>query len=139
MTILADFLRDSSGKAWRIYADENGALVVSDVSTASQESESWTDSSYTVPTTFTPIYRTLADSAGNIWYIYPDTNGGIVVDDTEPTAIAGVWVEPDYGLDESEASTGNEIYLALKDVAEKDWYFYPNSDGSYTMTDTEPS
>ena len=139
MTVLADFLKDTSGKTWIVYPDGEGGMAVSDESTVSQESESWTDPSYTIPTTFAPVYRTLADGDGNTWYMYIGIAGSIVISDTVPTAVAGIWMDPNYGLATQEATTGDEIYMAYQDINETDWYVYPDGEGGYTITTTQPS
>lgn len=141
MTILADFLRDTTGKVWRIYPNISGELVIFNSLLTPWDEEDWSDPSYTIPTAQALTYRTLADSAGKTWYIYMNTNGEIVITDTAPTVTTGVWSEPLYGLPvtPNEATTGNEIYLSLVDSAATDWFVYPNADGELIISTTEPT
>ena len=137
MTILADFLRDTTGKVWRIYPNISGELVIFN---SLWDEEDWSDPSYIIPTTQALTYQTLADSAGNTWYIYVNTDGEIVITDTAPTVTAGVWSEPTYNpVTADEAATGNEIYLSLVDSAATDWFVYPNADGELIISTTEPT
>ena len=147
MTVLADFLRDTTGKIWRIYPNTRRNPVTGQYQSAellmtdSLWDDAWSDPSYTIPTAQALTYRTLADSAGKTWYIYMNTNGEIVITDTAPTVTTGVWSEPLYGLPvtPNEATTGNEIYLSLVDSAATDWFVYPNADGELVISTTEPT
>lgn len=140
MTILADYLRDNTGKTHRIYPNADGELVI----TSDYWDESWTNPTYAYGSTYTD-YQTLADSAGNTWYIYLNTEGEyteIVISDTAPSSNAGVWLDPVYETGKqapTEATTGDEIYMALQTSGGADYYVYPNSDGELVITTTEPS
>lgn len=138
MTTIADYLRDSNGTVHRIYPNSDGELVI----TTSLWDDIWTDPSYTIPTDQGFTYRTLADSAGTTWYLYPSptTEGELVLSNALPNVTVGVWNEPIYVpvLTEAEAVSGNEIYLAMAD-ATTDWYVYPNSDGELIISTIEPS
>ncbi len=147
MPILADHLRDANNKLYRIYPDANGELhiappVESDAWTDdTYTSDSWTDPSYTTPDT-PLLYQTLADSAGTTWYVYVNTDGEIVISTVQPTGqdatLTGAWREF-LEITPTEATVGDEIYLALKDSDNTDWYVYPNSNGELIITNTEPS
>jgi len=143
MTIVADFLRDSAGKWWKVYPTDHGELAITDVIDY-PSTEVWTQPTYTVPTTYQTTYRTLADSAGTTWYVYMNTDGEVVISTTQPTTVdAGIWYDYVYGyhtnVDETEATTGDEIYDALEDINGTDWFIYPNADGELIITTTEPS
>ena len=142
MTIVADFLRDNSGKTWKVYPNTDGELVITDA-VDYPDTETWTEPSYLAPTTHQITYRTLADSAGTTWYVYVNTDGEIVISIIQPSTVAeGIWYDTLYGYhtntDEQEAATGNEIYDALKDIDGVNWYVYPNANGELIMTTTEP-
>ena len=141
MTILADFLRDSQGSVHRIYPIGGGELRI----TTSQLDDGWSDPSYTIPSGGELTYQTLVDSAGTTWYLWPTSieegEGELWLTTVLPDPIEGTWNEPIYGdkLTPTEATTGNEIYLAMRQLDATDWYVYPDGEGGYTITTTEPS
>jgi len=136
MALLADYLRDSENKVYRIYPNAYGELVID---TDLYGDDPWTYPTYTVPTNARTV-RTLADSGGTTWYLYINTHGEAVLTDTDPTPSAGYWADPIYGVTvtETEATVGDEIYLALAD-ATTDFYVYPNTDGELVLSTTEPA
>ena len=148
MTTLADFLRDSAGTLWKIYASGDGEIIVTTGEVTglyngwtqtTYNAATWTEATYSIPTSIKPTVRTLADSAGTTWYMYMDPEGALVLSTTEPSAVPGTWTKYDYGLDETEASTGDEVYLKVDDISGTDWFVYPSVDGEYILTTTEPS
>ena len=139
MTTLADFLRDSAGTLWKIYASGDGEIVVAhgDMSGIYPD---WTEATYITPAGAAPTYRTLADSAGTTWYMYMDPSGSLVLSTTEPTAVGGTWNKYEYiSIPETEATIGDEIYLNIEDLTGTDWYVYPSEDGEFILSTTEPS
>ncbi|MBU1235013.1 MAG: hypothetical protein KKC77_19170 [Proteobacteria bacterium] len=136
MTLLADYLRSTDNEIYRIYPNADGELVID----TDLWEDGWTDESYIIPTESGLTYRTLADSAGTTWYLYA-SNQELVLTTTAPSATVGTWNDYIYGnaITETEATVGDEIYLALADSDSTDWYVYPNSDGELIITTTEPS
>jgi len=144
MALLADFLRDNTGSIVRVYADADGELNL----TLQQLESDWSEPSYTIPTEGYE-YRTLADSAGNTWYVYvvkvmagDETHFELQISSTAPTAQpAGIWRDPEYGtnLVETGATVGNEIYLAFEDASATDWYVYPDITGELKISTTAPA
>ena len=137
MALLADFLRDSSGEAYRVYPNTGGELVID----TDLWEDPWTDPTYTIPTEAGMTYQTLADSAGTTWYFYINTDGEGVITTVAPTVTVGTWNDPVYGtkVTPDEATTGDEIYLSLADSDSTEWFVYPNSAGELIITTTEPS
>ena len=80
-------------------------------------------------------YWTLADSAGTAWYVYPNTDGELVITNTEPTEETD-WERVPYVqyTDLTTEADSGIIYVTLGN-----WFVYPNTDGELIITDTEPS
>lgn len=136
MALLADYLRDSQGIVHRIVPSVSGEHLIS---TNTLLDSLWSEPSYTIPTMIAD-YRTLADSAGTTWYIYVADNDEIVITTTSPGTVAGIWKDHVYStVTPTEATLGNEIYLALADENSVDWYVYPNSFGELVISTTEPA
>lgn len=138
MTLLADYLRDNTGKTFRIAPNFDGELVIS----ADIWDEEWTAPTYVTGTRYAE-FQTLADSAGTNWYVYVRTDEGypeIVISPTALSMSSGVWDEAKYGtkLTPTEATVGDEIYLAMKDTLGTDYYVYPNAEGELIIATTEP-
>jgi len=148
MTLLADFLKDSNGKTWRVYPGPDGELRITDVNVESAAEDefskpiyiatTWGNPSYTIPG-YNVVYWTLKDSAGTTWYVYPNSLGELVITNVEPPMTAGIWMDCDYTSLEATAVVGGEIYTAMKDADLTAWYVYPNSLGELIITTVQPS
>ena len=149
MTTLADFLQDSTGTIWKIYASGDGEIVVTNAQVddtfdswadTTYNAATWTETTYSAIGGIKPTVRTLADSAGTTWYMYMDPSGSIVLSTTEPSAVPTGWGRYVYfESEEIEATLGDEIYLNIEDLTGTDWYVYPSVDGEFILSTTEPS
>ena len=139
MTIIADFLVNSRDVSYKLYPNSEGEIVISPEFVEDQ-SDIWTATTYTIPTESTITYQTLADSAGKTWYLYISGDGEAVLTTTAPSDVAGAWSNCRYQnkITPTEATIGNEIYLALADSDSTSWYVYPNASGELIVTTTAP-
>jgi len=88
------------------------------------------------------VYWTLNDGT-DAWYVYPNSDGELVITDTEPTDETGIFEDYVYvQRDDSDiilTADSGIIYAKLTESDDTAWYIYPNSDGELIITDTEPS
>jgi hypothetical protein len=135
MTLLADYLRSSDNTIYRLYPNAYGEIVID----PTLEKDTWTYATYPTPGNPQSV-RILADSAGTTWYMYVNTFGEAVLTTTLPASSAG-WLNPLYRdeVTETEATVGDEIYLALADAAGTDFYVYPNTYGELVVSTTAPA
>jgi hypothetical protein len=152
MSQVSEYLSDSNGKVWRIGADSTAPSVeVSDAfaysdpwSVPSLPGGAWAGITYTIPGNDYVRAATLKDSAGKTWYLYPNTDGSLVLSDV---ALSGIrWLSPDYantlnadGETVEAATVGLEQYEKLTASDGTVWYVVPDPGGFYILTDVEPT
>jgi hypothetical protein len=81
-------LEDDSGTAWYVYPNTDSELVITDA--APTDETGWYDYFYasnsTISTAGSGIkYVTLSDSGSTSWYIYPNSDGELIITTTEPS------------------------------------------------------
>jgi hypothetical protein len=82
-------LADSGGNTWYLYVNTDGEAVLTDTD-PTPSGGIWLDPIYgteiseTSATIGNEIYLALQDSASTDWYVYPNTDGELVISSTEP-------------------------------------------------------
>ena len=92
-------LADSNGKEWYVYpttdttvGNAGAELVFTDIEPTSVEAGEWQCQEYVFEPSTNPstadsgiIYLTMVNASGDTRYVYPNTNGELVIDTEEPT------------------------------------------------------
>lgn len=85
-------LADSAGATWYVYPTTDGELGITDTIPQTSEAGQWVSNNYQFedndnPTTADSgiIYMTFTDSSSVTWYVYPNTDGELVIDTEEPS------------------------------------------------------
>ena len=75
--------------SWYVYPNSDGELIISTTEPGTETD--WEDYRYLTYADLTStadsgiVYVTLADSGDTEWYIYPNSDGELIITDTEPS------------------------------------------------------
>ena len=82
-------LADSAGTSWYVYPNADGELIVT--TTEPDTETDWENFRYiTYPDLSSTaesgiVYVTLTDASDDDWYVYPNSDGELILTDTEPS------------------------------------------------------